>query len=132
MPSAGRWASVPAVAVPQRRPPEANGDVEAQMHVVEQLTALLLLIDFLFGIAFGVVGGAVFGSRRGALLPAASNDPLSAGAQVIYGVFVRDDDGYLQGLLPCGRPRSADPRGDDGSASCGQSRWHSHGQEVNW
>jgi hypothetical protein len=87
------------------------------MDALEQLTALLLLIDFLFGIALGVVGGAVFGSRRGALLPTALNDHLSAGAQVIYGVYVRDDDGYLQGLLPGGREASADSCGDDGSAS---------------
>jgi hypothetical protein len=94
------------------------------MGVIEQLSALLLLIDFLFGITFGVVGGAVFGSRRGALVRAALNDPLSAGAQVIHGVYVRDDDdSYPGGHLPRGGLVSDGPRGDDGSA------WH--GQEVN-
>jgi hypothetical protein len=84
--------------------------------VIQQLTALSLLIDFLFGITFGVVGGAIFGSKRGALLWPASDNPLSAGARVIYGVYVRDDDGYLQSLLPRGGHASA-ARGDDSSGS---------------
>lgn len=87
---------------------------------IEQLTAQGLLIDFLFGIAFGVVGSAVYGSRRGVLLVPASDDPLSAGARVIYGVYTRDDDGYLRGLLPGNDQASGDPRGDDGSGSQGQ------------
>ena len=87
---------------------------------IEQLTSQGLLIDFLFGITFGVVGSAVYGSRRGALLAPASDDPLSAGARVIYGVYTRDDDGYLQGLLPGNDQASGDPHGDDGSESHGQ------------
>lgn len=90
------------------------------MEIVEQFTALALLIVFLFGITFGVVGSAVYGSRRGALLTPASDDPLSAGARVIYGVYTRDDDGYLQGLLTGNDQASGDPRGDDGSESHGQ------------
>lgn len=62
------------------------------MNAIEQLAALLLLIDFLFGIAIGVVGGASFGSRRGVLMWPAANDPVSAGARVIYGVYVREVD----------------------------------------
>jgi hypothetical protein len=92
------------------------------MQIVEQLTALSLLIVFLFGITCGVVGGAVHGSRRGALLAPASDDILSAGARVIYGVYTRDDDGYLQGLLTGGVQASDEPRGRDGTES--------HGQEV--
>jgi hypothetical protein len=88
----------------------------------EQLTALSLLIAFLFGITFGVIGGAVHGSRRGALLVPASDDILSAGARVIYGVYTRDDDGYLQSLIPGKRQAAGDPRVDDGAES--------HGQEV--
>ena len=88
----------------------------------EQLTALSLLIAFLFGITFGVIGGAVHGSRRGALLVPASDDILSAGARVIYGVYTRDDDGYLQSLIPGNRQAAGDPRVDDGAES--------HGQEV--
>ena len=90
------------------------------MNVIEQLTAQGLLIDFLFGITIGVVGSAVYGSRRGALLAPAADDPLSAGARVIYGVYTRDDDGYLRGLLPGNGQASGDPRGDGGSESHGQ------------
>lgn len=92
------------------------------MSFTEQLAALSLLIDFLFGITFGVVVSAVHGSRRGALLAPASDDLLSAGARVIYGVYTRDDDGYLQGLLPGNDRVSGNPHGNDGSQS--------HGQEV--
>jgi hypothetical protein len=87
---------------------------------IEQLTAQGLLIVFLFGITLGVVGGAVHGSRRGALLAPASDDLLSAGARVIYGVYTRDDDGYLQGLLGGNGQASDHPRGNDGSESPGQ------------
>ena len=90
------------------------------MEIVEQFTALALLIVFLFGITLGVVGGAVHGSRRGALLVPASDDLLSAGARVIYGVYTRDDDGYLRGLLPGNDRASDDPSGDDGSEPRGQ------------
>jgi hypothetical protein len=72
---------------------KATGDMEAQMNVIssEQLTALSLLIAFLFGVSFGVFGGAVHGSRRSALLAPAADDLLSAGARLIYGVYARDD-----------------------------------------
>lgn len=68
------------------------------MNFIEQITAVLLLVDFLFGVAFGVVGGAVIGSRRGALLWPAADGLLSAGARVVHGVYTRDDDGYLRYL----------------------------------
>ena len=87
---------------------------------IEQLTAQGLLIDFFFGITFGVVGSAVYGSRRGALLAPASDDPLSAGARVIYGVYTRDDDGYLQSLLAADGRAPADPSADDGSEPHGK------------
>lgn len=90
------------------------------MEIVEQLTALSLLIVFLFGVICGVVGGAVHGSRHGALLAPASDDILSAGARVIYGVYTRDDDGYLQSLLIGNDQTSDDPSGDDGAGSHGQ------------
>jgi hypothetical protein len=88
--------------------------------VTEQLTALGLLIDFLFGITLGVVYCAVHGSRRGVLLVPAADDLLSAGARVIFGVFTRDDDGYLQSLLAVNGRASGNSRGDDGSESHGQ------------
>jgi hypothetical protein len=93
---------------------------EAIMSFVEQLTAITLLVDFLFGVTFGVMGGAIRGSRRGVLLAPASDDLVSAGARVIFGVFTRDDDGYLRSLLRGHRQGSGDPRGNSGSASPGQ------------
>jgi hypothetical protein len=94
--------------------------METHMEIGEPFTALSLLVVFLFGVTFGVVGGAVYGSRRGALLAAAADNPLSAGARVIYGVYTRDDDGYLRGLLPGSRQAPGNPRGDDGSGSHGR------------
>lgn len=90
------------------------------MEITEQFTALALLIVFLFGITLGVVSGAVYGSRRGALLVPASDDLLSAGARVIYGVFTRDDDGYLKGLLTGNKRVSGGSSGGDGSGSTGE------------
>ncbi len=78
------------------------------MSFIEQFTALALLIDFLFGITCGVIGGAVHGSRRGALLVPAADDLRSAGARVIYGVWTR---GYPQGPLSGNDQASGDPRG---------------------
>ena len=89
---------------------------------IEQFTSLALLIAFLFGMTLGVAGGAVHGSRRGALLAPSSDDLLSAGARVMYGVYTRDDDGYLQSLLSRNDQASDEP-GKDVSAE-------SHGQEV--
>jgi hypothetical protein len=86
----------------------------------EVVAALAILIVFLFGITFGVVGVAVHGSRRGALLAPASDDLVSAGARVIYAVFTRDDEGYLQGHRRGNGRGSGGPRGDDGPASPGQ------------
>jgi hypothetical protein len=90
------------------------------MSFTEQLTALSLLIDFLFGVTCGVIGGAVHGSRRGALLVPASDDLLSAGARVIYGVYTLDDDGYLRSLLTGGVRPSGAQRGDEDKKSHGQ------------
>jgi hypothetical protein len=88
---------------------------------IQQFSALALLIVFLFGITCGVIGGAVRGSRRGALLAPAADDLLGAGARVIYGVYARDDDGYLRGLLRGNNNQSTgDPRGSDDSDSPGQ------------
>jgi hypothetical protein len=91
------------------------------MNFVEQLTAIAILIDFLFGVTFGVVGGAILGSRREdyeETLLGAAPDPLSAGARVIYGVFTRDD-GYLRSLLPGSAETARTDSGDDGSESQG-------------
>jgi hypothetical protein len=90
------------------------------VNATEQLTSLVLLIIFLFGITCGVISGAVHGSRRGALFAPASDDVLSAGARAIYGVYTRDDDGYLRGLLPGNDQTSGNRHGDDTPDSSGQ------------
>jgi hypothetical protein len=91
------------------------------MNLVEQLTAIAILIDFLFGVSFGVVSGAILGSRREdyeMTLLGEAPDPLSAGARVIYGVFTRDD-GYLRSLLPGASEATRNDSADDGSESQG-------------
>jgi hypothetical protein len=71
------------------------------VNFVEQLTAVTLLVDFFLGVTFGVVGGAVYGSKledgERSLLGTAP-DAVSAGARRIYGVYSRDD-GYMARLL---------------------------------
>lgn len=90
-----------------------------EMNFVEQLSAIVLLVDFLFGVACGVVGGASHGSthedRKQTLLGGAP-DALSDGARVIYGLYRRDDDGYMESLLrrrgkAARYPRVKDPSG---------------------
>jgi len=92
------------------------------MNFVAALTGIAILIDFLFGVTFGFVGGAILGSRRedyDKTLLRAAPDPLSGGARVIHGVFTRDD-GYLQSLLPGGAEEAGNQDGDDESGSQGQ------------
>ena len=74
-------------------------------------SVLSLLIVFLFGINFGVAGGAVCGSRFGVLL-APNGRSLQCWAGAFYGVYTRDDDGYLRSLLQRENQPSDDPRGD--------------------
>jgi hypothetical protein len=93
------------------------------MNFIQQLSAIALLVDFLFGVACGVIGGASHGSRledrKRTLLWVAPN-PVSDGARVIYGVYTRDD-GYLRSLLRRRSGKAAgDPRVDDASGSQGQ------------
>ena len=74
------------------------------MNFVEQLSAVVLLLDFLLGVTFGVVGGASFGSRRenrGFSLLRPAPDSVSDGARVVHGVYTRDD-GYMASLPPGG------------------------------
>ena len=89
---------------------------------ISALAAIALLVDYLFGVTFGVIGCAVFGSVREnhdiSLLEQAP-DPISAGARVIFGVATCDD-GYLRGLRPGTRGVKRDPRGDDIRGSHGQ------------
>jgi hypothetical protein len=65
---------------------------EAIMSFVEQLTAITLLVDFLFGVMFGVVGSASLASRREDFdysLTHVPPDPLCHGGRVIHGVYTR-------------------------------------------
>jgi hypothetical protein len=86
------------------------------------VSAIILLIDYLFGVTFGMFSGVVFGSirenRRMSLLEQAP-DPVSAGAREVFGVFTRDD-GYLRSLPPGERKAGRNPQGDDSSESHGQ------------
>jgi hypothetical protein len=71
------------------------------MNFIEELTAVGLLVDFYAGVTFGVVGGAVYGSKledNGHSLLGGAPDSLSAGARMLFGVHTRDD-GYLRDLL---------------------------------
>lgn len=91
------------------------------MTIFEQLSAIMILIDFLFGVACGVIGGVSHGSRREdrkyTLLRAAP-DAVSDGARLICGLYRRDDDGYLQSLLPPGGGGTdRRPRGGRSSAA---------------
>lgn len=82
------------------------------MNFVEQLTAITLLIDFLFGVTCGVIGSAVHGSRRedrGYTLLGAAPDPVSAGTRVLHGVYTSADE-YMMGLLPGGGEADGDNR----------------------
>lgn len=93
------------------------------VNFADQARAIAILVDYFFGLAFGVIGGAIFGSvresRRMSLLQQAP-DPVSAGARVLFGLFMRDDGGYLRGLLRAKDEASGHPREDDGPESHGQ------------
>jgi hypothetical protein len=92
------------------------------MNFIEQLTAVALLIDFLFGVTCGFIGSAARGSRRedrDYTLLGAAPDPISAGARVIHGVYTRADE-YMMGLLPGGGEAGGDNPGIDDSGAQGQ------------
>jgi len=87
--------------------------------------AIALLIVYLFGITFGVVGSAVFGSvreNRNMSLLEQAPDPISAGVREMLSLFTRDD-GYLRSLPPNGRRAAwSGPRRDDPHGSRGQEQ----------
>jgi hypothetical protein len=71
------------------------------MSFVEQLSAVMLLVAFLFGVTFGVIGSAARGSRREDrefTLLGAAPDPLSHGTRVVVGLCTRSDQ-YMRSLL---------------------------------
>jgi hypothetical protein len=87
------------------------------------VSAIILLVIYLFGVTFGMVGSAVLGSlrenRRMSLLEQAP-DPISAGARVFFNLVTRDDDGYMKSLRPGARKAVRDPHADGSSGSHGQ------------
>lgn len=73
------------------------------MGLTEQISAIAIGVDFLFGVAVGIFGCASFASRRedcAHSLLAAAPDPACDGARVIHGVYVR-------------RGRAPDPHGTE-------------------
>ena len=88
------------------------------------VSAIILLVDYLFGVALGVFGCMIFGSvyenYRMSLLEQAPG-PISGGTRVILKLFTLDD-GYLRSLPPGRREATRRPWGDNSSGS--------HGQEV--
>jgi hypothetical protein len=93
------------------------------MSFIEQLSAIALLIDFLFGVTFGIVGSALLASRRedgDYSLVHAPPDPLCDGARVIQGVYTRGD-GWVSDARRAVAPGDDGWRGrNDGSGSQGQ------------
>ena len=87
--------------------------------------AVILLVDYLLGVSFGMFGSMVFGSvlenHRMSLLEQAPG-PISAGVRVLLCPFIRDDGGYLRSLPPGRRPAARRRRGDSSGST---------GREVN-
>ncbi len=95
------------------------------MSFIEQLSAITLLIDFLLGVMFGVVGSASLASRRedrDYSLVHAPPDSLCDGVRVIQGVYTRGDRWVSDArrATPMGGGGDGRPGGDDGSGSQGQ------------
>jgi hypothetical protein len=86
------------------------------------VSAIILLVVYLFGVTFGVFGSVVFGSireSRGMSLLEQAPDPVTAGVRVLLGLFTRDD-GYLRSLPPRSRRPAGGPHGDGSAGSHGQ------------
>jgi len=86
------------------------------MSFIEQLLAITLLIDFLLGVASGVVGSASLASRRedrDYSLLHAPPDPVCDGVRTLHGVYTRGD-GFVSEAF-----RSAVRRDDSGHGGPG-------------
>jgi hypothetical protein len=87
----------------------------AAMSFIEELSAVVLLLVFLLGVTFGVVGGAAYGSVREDCeytLLGTSPGSVSEGARVIHGVYTSSDE-YMRSLLARGGgAAAADERGN--------------------
>lgn len=87
------------------------------------VSAIILLVDYLVGVAFGIFGCAVFASVRenhGMSLLERAPDPISAGVRAFLLPFTRDDDGYLRSLPPRRGGAPGGARGGDSPGSQGQ------------
>jgi hypothetical protein len=86
--------------------------------------AIILLVGYLFGVTFGVIGSAVFGSvreNRNMSVLEQAPDPISAGVREMLSLFTRDD-GYLRSLPPGSRQAARGPRRDGPPGSHGQEQ----------
>ena len=93
------------------------------MSFIEQLTAIALLLDFLFGVTFGIVGSASLASRRedrDYSLVHAPPDPLCDGVRMIQGVYTRGDTWVSDARRAAVSGDNGRPGGGDGSDSQGQ------------
>ena len=93
------------------------------MSFIAQLSAIALLIDFLFGVTFGVVGSASLVSRRedrNYSLVHAPPDPLCDGVRAIQGVYTRGDRWVCDARRAAALGDEGWPGGNDGSGSQGQ------------
>ena len=93
------------------------------MSFIEQLSAIAFLVDFLFGVMFGVVGSASFASRREGRcysLPQAPPDPLCDGGRVIHGVCIRGDGWVSDALRGAAHASDGGRGGNAGSGAQGQ------------
>ena len=93
------------------------------MNFIEQLSAIALLIDFLFGVMFGVVRSASLASRREDRhysLVHAPPDPLCDGVRAIQGVYTRGDTWVSDARRAAALGDDGWPGGNDGSESQGQ------------
>jgi hypothetical protein len=93
------------------------------MSFIEQLSAIALLIDFLFGVTFGLVGSASLASRRedrDYSLVHAPPDPLCDGVRVTQGVYIRGGGWMSDARRDAVHGDVGRPGGNDGSGPQGQ------------
>lgn len=79
------------------------------------VSAIILLVDYLVGVVFGIFGSAVFASvleNHGMSLLERAPGPVSAGIRVFLLPYTRDDDGYLRSLPPGRSGATGGSRGD--------------------
>jgi hypothetical protein len=95
------------------------------MSFIEQLSAIALLIDFLFGVTFGLVGSASLASRRedrDYSLVHAPPDPLCDGVRVIQGVYTRGNSWMSDARRAAALGDGGWRGGNDGSGPQGQEK----------